>query len=320
MENKIITDGTVSLSNGFQSGQFVTFIKLEDGKWVEIKTVGTGEATYKEDVLVENLPVILEGKRGVIVSFVGDSPHHRQRTVDGFFGFTAEELDAPTPEEGWSSSDHGFNAHEWDDVHTLEEYLIARFVNENFTRWDSMADGVHRMPYHWGDQDADSYVLIIGGKLIDWATGCGDQTPYLLGTDEQMIADRKLHYSSLFEDRREESKKSDKLFWATAEKLGMAAEIKRLRLEGKYGEAEPLCHEVSVALILVEADERADADKTGILKRLIRHYRDRKNPLASIRNEYGGKWTYYHKEPNEIFPENSMIFHGDNWWVVWEKK
>lgn len=310
MNHKIITEETVSLSNGFQSGMWVKFLaQTPEGEWIEEKVVGTGEATWHDDVEVSGEIVSLKGKRGIVGSFYGDSPHHRQQTVTGFFGFTAEELDATSPKSGYSCADCGWNAHRWHNVGTLEEYLLALFVDRHFECWSDMVDGVHKMPYQWGAQAATSYALVISGKLVSEVTGCGEWAPFLVESREKCLADRRLYTSCDKED--EESEERD--FSRVADKLGFSGKVL----------TDDERRVVGLELRREYADANAEVDDTGILRRLLDHYRQGLNPLRSLRREKGGTWSFHREYPMHLhgedcsLPVNVKLFAGEDWYVSW---
>ncbi len=328
MNTEIIAEKSVSLSNGFQTGQWVKFLtQTPSGEWVEEELVGTGEGTWHDDTLIDDMKVSLEGKKGILGGFRGVSSLSYVKYSSGFFGFTAEELAAPTPATGYSSESVDFNAHEWAEVKTLADYLYARFVSGNFTPWSEIKDGVHEMPYEWGDQAAASFALVIGGKLVDSITGCGDGTPYLTESEEKCFADRKLHTSCSMEDERAEQEEAQEKFFAAAKRLGVPLEEKYRRLCPPGGWTEELEKEIEAEVVRFDSDQRADADKTGILRRLLNYYRKGQNPLPTLRTEKGGEWKFIREFPHHLYteenewklPEGTVVFKGDNWWVVWER-
>lgn len=322
MNATIIKENAVSLSNGFQRGQWVKFLaQTAEGKWERVNSRSTGECTWTDDESVQGMEVRLEGK-GIVGGYYGVSAHTSQPYSKGFFGFTAEELSGPTPEEGYTVEQHGAHAHDWKTVETLADYLSARFLNNSFTPWSSMKDGVHNMPYSWGDQAAESYALIINHKLVDAVTGCGDRTPYLTESSEKCLADGKIYYSDSMTDAVIAQRKYEDSFFATADRLGLTDEYTVLcRAEYSKVNSEKistLTRKIEVAMLRFEADARANADKTGILRRLLKHLRRHQNPLRSLREEKGGMWKFHREKPTNL-PENAEVFFGDNWWVVWVK-
>lgn len=320
MNAKIITDKSISLDNGFQRGQWVKFLVLTpEGKWEKTKSRSTGECTWAGDESVRGMEVKLEGK-GIVGGFYGVSAHTYQPYSKGFFGFTAEELAGPTPERGYTVEQHGAHAHDWKTVETLADYLLARFLNDSFTPWSSMKDGVHSMPYSWGDQAAESYALVIDHKLVDAVTGCGDRTPYLTASHEKCLADGKIHYSDSMTDAVIARGEAEDAFWETAERIGVADQY-RATLNAEYSEdnnkiSGAIVRRINEAMVREEANSRADADKFGILRRLLDRYRKGQNPLPTLRKEKGGVWMFHRQQPSGL-PESAEIFCGDNWWVVW---
>ena len=88
------------------------------------------------------------------------------------------------------------------------------------------------------------------------------------------------------------------------------------------GKIEQITRMVNEAIALAKANARAIADATGILQRLLSHYRRGMNPLRSLRREKGGTWTFHREDPRRDgnMTENTVVYHGDNWWVTWVKK
>ena len=255
MNTNIITENAVSLSNGFQRGQWVKFLaQTAEGKWEKVNSRSTGECTWTDDESVQGMEVKLEGK-GIVGGYYGVSAHTHQPYSNGFFGFTAEELSGPTPEKGYTVEQHGAHAHDWGEVKTLGEYLTARFLLENFNPWSSMKDGVHSMPYSWGDQAAESYALVINHELVGAVTGCGDNTPYLTESNEKCLAERKLFTSSSREDIAREQHESNE----------------RNNSAYKAGWSE----------------QWADA-----ANHIRSCYRIGQNPLKGLRKKFPGKWKY----------------------------
>lgn len=308
---KKITDSVLSLSNGFQSGETVIFLTQDSsGSWVEDSRAYTGEATWHDDEIVEDMKVSLNG-RGIHFSFRGDSSFSRIKSVQGLFGFTAEELDGPAPEAGYECHDVAFNACDWREVDSLGDYLIAKFVH-NFTPWGK--DGVHSPPYRWGDQSADSFVLVKDGRVTDSVKGQGDTTPYLTESDAKCIADGKLYSSCKMQDEYEEH-----LEWEReAKRIGLWERYRNLHdvedSESRKAAFAEIDRKVNEAIVRQYADERANQDSSGILKRLLNHYRKSMNPLKTLRKEFGGIWTFHRGCPEES--PIGFVYHGDNWYVT----
>lgn len=326
METLQITTATsVLLSNGFQRGQWVIFVdQTTEGGWTKVGYEGTGECTWAGDEKVSGMEVSLKGK-GIIGGYRGVSSHSYQKYVTEFFGFTAEELAGPAPQQGHTCKDHGMSAHAWESVETLAEYLSAKFVWNQFIPWSTMKDGVHEMSYQWGDQAAASYALIKGGKLIDSIMGCGDGTPYLTESEEKCLADGQLHTSDRRSDDAAERSEEEEKFRATAERMGVWEKYMDLALSNDYSgdhydnqkeQLKKLAYQIESKMKLLEADKRAQSDKTGILRRLLNHYRKGQNPLRSLRREKGGVWTFHRGNP---LTTDTLNFQGDGWWVSWKK-
>ncbi len=320
---KIITESSVFLSNGFQSGEFVIFLVQDlEGKWVQEKRKGTGECTWHDDEKISDMEVSLVGKKGIVGCFYGTSAHSRQKSLTGFFGFSEEELSEIISEQGYTCKDHGFNAYDWEVVKTLEEYLEARFLWDSFTPWSSMKDGIHKMPYQWGDQAADSFALIKEGKLVDSSTGCGDRTPYLTESEEKCLAEGRLYTSNQMYDNSAEQAEYENDFWSVAKRLGLEDEYDRL-CRAEYSESNQkklseLARRIDAQMFHEYANQRADKDKTGVLRRLLKHYRHGQNPLKSLRKEKGGEWRFHRDFPSDL-SDRAVIYHGENWWVSWVK-
>ncbi|MEI6346274.1 MAG: hypothetical protein WCO79_03535 [bacterium] len=267
MKTNIIATNTVSLSNGFQCGQWVKFLTHPDGgKWEVATSKSTGECTWTDDESVVGMEVTLEGK-GLVGGFHGVSAHTSQTTIAGFFGFTYEELAGPTPGKGYMCEMHGAHAEDWTPVETLADYLVARFGNNSFSPWSSKKDGVHKMPYAWGDQPADSYALVINHELVDSVTGCGDNTPHLTESEEKCLAERKLFTSS------------------------PRGDIEREQQE---------CNERNNAALKLGWSEQW----REVANHIRSSFRLGQNPLPTLRKKFCGKWTYY-QAGNAL--ENSVI-------------
>lgn len=313
--NTIITAAEASLSNGFQSGEYVLFLTQDSsGFWVQEEKISTGEATWHDDEIVEDMKVSLVGKKGIHISFRGDSSSSRIKSVHGFFGFTAEDLESSSPESGYECHDVAFNAYDWKECMNLGDYLVSKFVHI-FTPWGE--DGVKSPPYSWGDQAADSFALVVGGKVIDSVKGQGDTTPYLTESDAKCLADRKLYTSCQMQDEHEERADWDARFIRAAERIGIWEEYLSV-INGGYTptrneRADALSRKIEAEMVRLEADERAEEDPTGILKRLLRHYRGNMNPLKTLRKELGGVWTFHRECPEET---TGSVYHGDNWYVT----
>jgi hypothetical protein len=286
MNTKII-DGTATLSNGFQCGQWVRFIDSDGEKWELVREIATGECTWNGDTKVRDLEVRLEG-RGIVGGFRGISAHSREPFVDGFFGFTAEELSSPAPEKGYTVEPCGAHAHRWVQVETLEEYLIAKFVWKRFSPWSMARDGIHEMPYVWGCQPAASYSLVIGGELIDSVTGCGDSTPQLTESEDKCVADRKIYSTCEMLDRAREVQEANKRMYAAA--------------------------------------DAGDSEKWSKVRDHLRaSYEVGCNPLRNLRVQYPGIWTYYERwsPDGEEIEAGDVIFTQDRlmdegWAVIYK--
>ena len=64
--DRIITLEELSLSNNFQSGEFVHFISQDPkGDWIIENTIGTGEATWYDDEQIDDMKVPIKDKKGI---------------------------------------------------------------------------------------------------------------------------------------------------------------------------------------------------------------------------------------------------------------
>lgn len=277
---------TIKISNGFQRGEWVKFLEIRNGKWEVMRTVSTGECTWTTDEKVSGLEVRLEGK-GIFGGHYGVSAFTDVNTTPGFFGFTKEELDGPTPEKGYTVECLGVRTETWSEVVTLRDYLTARFSNKSFHPWSERGDGLWEMPYQWGDQAAASFALVLDGKLVNAVTGCGDRTPYLTESVEKCMADRKIHHTDKFTD------------WAV-----------------ERGEAKNR---------VLDAISRGGSEKWAkVLAHLKCCYKNSRNPLRSLRRAHPGTWTYFGpgvwqgdvKDNAIIFLEIQQLEESSKGWTV----
>jgi len=208
-------------------------------------------------------------------------------------------------------------------VETAEELRLAELEGHSVTLWVNLPDGVREVGYEWGDQAAAAFALVKGGNLLDYTQGCGDGSPYLTGSEAECLVAGRLLVSSQKEDNEKCRLEAERAFERQAHLLGLWGELQKLSC-GSWGPAEQaryeeLTRKVDSALVRAEADERAEAEETGILARLIRHYRRGMNPLRSLRRECGGEWSFWRECPPEELWKTASVFHGDGWWVVWQK-
>ena len=288
MKTETIATGTetVKLSNGFQRGEWVKFLEIRDGKWTVAKTVGTGECTWVGDEMVSGLEVRLEGK-GVFGGYYGVSAYTSVNTTPGFFGFTEGELAAPAPEKGYTVECLAVRTETWSEVVTLRDYLTAKFSNRSFHPWSERGDGVHEMPYQWGDQASASYALVLDGELVDAVTGCGDHAPYLTKPIEKCVADRKIHASCEYDRWAEETHKDQNR--------------------------------------VLDAIGRGISEKWAkVLAHLRASYSEGCNPLPTLRKKYLGTWNFYRPgvwqgdvgDSAVIFHEIEVLEQSSKGWTV----
>jgi len=170
--------------------------------------------------------------------------------------------------------------------------------------------------YEAGDQDAAAFaVLDKDGKILSEVSGCGDRTPCPIETVDGW------EFSTSREEQMREQDEYNRAFDAAAEKLGLLEEYRWVVAnysERNNARCDVLARKIMNEVTKTAADARAKADETGILRRLLDHYRSRMNPLRSLRQEKGGTWEYRRYEPTNL-PADVVVFYGDNWWVIWAK-
>lgn len=206
--------------------------------------------------------------------------------------YTQEELDSPSTVHGWYKVVINPHARKCNRIKTLSDYLCSIEDNsfipipDNGEVHPKSGNRLVRIPFHWGDQAANHYAIISPkGEIVMEVRGCGGYAPYPLNPLET----EDWEFSSHDTDSINAMHEYEEEFYA----MEMS----------QFG-----------------ANERADADKTGILRRLLRHYRSQQNPLRSLRREKGGTWTFHREVPDSSkLPEGTVIYHGDNWWVTWIK-
>jgi len=209
-------------------------------------------------------------------------------------------------------------------VESEDSHQLAILDGQEIVYFADMGDGVHRLPYRWGDQAAAAYILIKDGKKADYIQGCGDGTPIIVESDEKCMADGKLYSSDKRTERMARQEEEDTAFLEAADRLGVTDEYLRLvndisdSSDESQAAAGKLARQIDEEVVRFAANARAEADKTGILKRLLKHLRARQNPLKSLRREKGGVWAFHREWPTNL-PSSAVIYHGDNWWVTWTK-
>jgi|GEM_PF-4084719 len=206
-----------------------------------------------------------------------------------------------------------------------EESQAAESQGRTVVLWHSLSDGVHHLPYCWGDQRADGLALVKGGKLVEYEAGHGDRTPYLTESEGKCVEDCKLYTSNQMVDAVVDSQEAEQLFWEMADQLGLSEEYRRLTAnysEGRDERIAAISRKIEAGIIRADADARAGQDPKGVLYRLLKHYRSGRNPLCSLRAEKGGIWTFHRTQPHphDGADEYTIVYEGDDWWVTWTRK
>jgi hypothetical protein len=237
-------------------------------------------------------------------------------------GLEALSAKIPTFKAGFHYESNHMRTREVVFVENEESHRKAILDGHTMHYFSDISDGVHEVDFQWGDQAATAFLLIKDGKKVDYIAGCGDRTPYLTESNEKCLADGQLHHSDSMTDAVIAQGEYEDAFWATAERIGVADQY-RTTLNAEYSEdnnkiSGAIARRINEAMVREEANSRADADKFGILRRLLKHYRKHQNPLRSLRKEKGGVWTFHREKPSNL-PAGAEVFFGDNWWVVWVK-
>jgi hypothetical protein len=316
----------ISISSGFQRGG--SLLAWDGQKFNRVQSaaentwVGDGDSSFTTEVA--------DDFKGAVVKFWGISSLSYCNSAE-LLGFSEEELKAPSPVKGWASC-QGSCVRSTDDwrLETMNDYLVALARDASiFTVEQALQKGekhpsgngkvLVRLGLEAGDQAADAFAILDkDGNILTEVGGCGDRTPYPIQTEDGW------NFSSSADDDARANFESEQEFWRVAEQIGVADQY-RTALEAEYSESNnKLCaaiaRRIHEAVAREEADSRADADESGILRRLLEHYRDHKNPLKSLRRENGGTWTFHRQMPTNVPLVGAEVFFGDNWWVVWVKK
>ncbi len=242
---KTIENNTVKLVSHFQRGGWVS--QWDGQKFV--KVASAAENTWYDDGDDSKEVALPEGFKGAVGEFHGVS------SSVALVGFTDEELNAPSPVQGWDNVGVGFRAERCELIRNLGDYLKA-IANNSFVAIPEKGD-VHtvsgnrlvELPFDWGDQAANHYAIISPkGEILSEVSGCGDQAPYPLKAD--MTKDWE--FSSLFEDMNRKNERNNAAF-----KAGWS---------DKWQE---------------------------VANHLRSCYKMGQNPLPTLRKKYTGKWVYH---------------------------
>jgi hypothetical protein len=175
--NTTAINTTIILVNGFERSMSVL---SWDGSSFDV-IAACGEFTWHDDQKVDR-EVTLLGKGAVV--------RHRRYTSDvELLGFTAEELAAPAPFSFWKTTGVAFRAWETRLATTMGDWLESLAMREEPM---PLTDGIHDLPYCWGDQPARHLALVVGGKVVDQLKGCGDRTPETWGEEADCIREKTL--------------------------------------------------------------------------------------------------------------------------------
>ena len=314
---------TISIKSGFQRGgsllswdgqKFNRVQRASENTWVD-----DGDSSFSTEVA--------DDFKGAVTRFWGISSLSYCNCVEEFLGFSNEELNAPSPVKGWASC-QGSCIRSSDDwrLDTMADYLTALArVASIYTVEQAMEKGekhpsgngkvLVNLGLDAGDQAADAFaVLDKDGNILVEEAGCGDGTPYPIQTTDGW------DFSCERDDVAKEMVEYEDSFWKAAEKIGVAEQYRNINwnIDSQRDKGEKLSRQIQTAMSRTDADARANADKTGVLSRLLKHYRKHMNPLKSLRSEKGGTWTFHREQPLDL-SEDSVVYHGDAWWVVWVK-
>ncbi len=191
----------VHLENGFQRGMWVA--KFDGENFITVDS--TGECTWNGDEEVDRDVKLSADFKGVIGGFYGVSAHTTLNHVK-FVGFSEEELQAKPSTTCFVIDDVGFGAKDVKQVETMKDFLEAKARGLELITVDELGDGVHSLPYRWGDQPANCFVVIKDGQIELMMKGAGDSTPELVDDWEKLYADE--NYYEMFTSPREENIKS----------------------------------------------------------------------------------------------------------------
>lgn len=248
-----IENNTVKLVSHFQRGGWVS--QWDGQKFVKIASAA--ENTLHDDGDDSKEVVLPEGFKGAVGEFHGVSSLSYQSSVT-LVGFTGEELDAPSPVQGWNNVGVGFRAERCELIKSFGDYLKA-LANNSFVAIPEKGEThpvsgnrLVELPFDWGDQAANHYAIISPkGEILSEVSGCGDQAPYPLKAD----GTKDWELSSSFEDaNREQHERNERN--NAAFKLGWS-------------------------------DEWAD-----VAHHLRSSYRISQNPLKGLRKKFPGTWKY----------------------------
>jgi len=121
-------------------------------------------------------------------------------------GLTTEELNAPTPVEGWDDRWGGMGYIPSPRVKTLEDLLAATAV-KSFMRAPKGPRAVIRVTFECGCQAAAKWALVEDGHVLDEASGVGDCTP--IPDEAASLKEGRLITSSAREDEENEWKEAE---------------------------------------------------------------------------------------------------------------
>ena len=237
------------------------------GGWVSrwngqqfIKIAIADENTWYDDGDDSKEVVLPEGFKGAVGEFHGVSSLSNQSSVT-LVGFTDEELNTPSPVQGWDNAGIGFRAERCELIKSFGDYLKA-LANNSFVTIPEKGEThpisgnrLVELPFDWGDQEANHYAVISPkGEILTEVIGCGDKAPYPLKVD----GTKDWELSSSFEDaNREQHERNERN--NAAFKLGWLHEW------------------------------------ANVANHIRSSYQAGQNPLKGLRKKYPGTWKYLAK-------------------------
>ena len=198
---------TIHLENGFERGMWIA--KYVDGDFVTVEE--TGHNTWHDDTAVDKdieLPSDFKGAIGKARKY--------ENSVD-LIGFSGEELQSK-PDGTYFISEslaYGNGVTETKEAKTTGDILEAKARGSKIVSISELGDGIHSLPFSWGDQPAECFVVVKNGELKMVAKGTGDVTPQLTEGWEHFYD--KGDYDALFtcemenreKDMTEDAKKAE---------------------------------------------------------------------------------------------------------------
>ncbi len=246
-----IENNTVKLASHFQRGGWVS--RWDGQKFVKI--AHAAENTWHDDGDDSKVVVLPEGFKGAVGEFHGVSSLSYQSSVT-LIGFNDEELNTPSPVQGWDNVGVGFRAERCELIRNLGDYLKA-LANNSFVPIPEegyvhpvSGNRLVELPFDWGDQAANHYAVISPkGEILYERSGCADNAPDpIKGEDD----------------------------W----------EFTSFRCDQEHEQHE--CNERNNAALKAGWSERWQE----VANHIRSCYRVGQNPLPTLRKKYPGVWKY----------------------------